>query len=321
MESLKYVQIETSTTCNQRCYFCPVSTKKRPKSQMSLDVLELIMDKLTPYSGGIEKIYISGFNEPTVDKTLVEKVNILNHYKYQVQLNTNASGLTPNLLNQLLESNLKNICLNFSSVEPNYYQATRKYHDVDKIKNNIKYLLEVKDLSVKVEMLILGELDEQHAENIQEIFKYFGTNNIQLNICPTINYAYIDNNIKLSVEKTEYLSGCMSQRLDEWLHFIPTGQVVMCNQDYHNSYVVGDITKQSVEDIYNGSRITKIRNWNTGKQVAPSDFICRSCLFAISSTETFKDKLKKIFCDNCILSKKLGKTNSCCYCMVFSSVC
>ena len=79
---LKYAQIETASTCNQRCFFCPVSIQKKAKAQLSQERLEKIIAGLKQHH--IESFAISGFTEPTHDKELVGMV--IDFFECQVDI-------------------------------------------------------------------------------------------------------------------------------------------------------------------------------------------------------------------------------------------
>lgn len=315
MNELKYIQIETTTTCNQRCYFCPVSVKNRPKQSMSLDMLQMILDDLNPYSQQIEKIYTNGFNEPTFDKTIVEKMQMLHNNHYKVQLNTNASGLTVDLLHKLLDTGLREFCINLSSIDESYYKATRKSNDLINILKNIYYLLKIEDLGITTQILILGNLDEQHAKDIQSIRYKFSYSKIQIIVCPAVDFAGLPNYTKLQIKRYELLNGCFAKRHLEWLHFTPSGQAILCCQDYNENYSIGNINQNSIHQLYLNEHIEQFRQWINGEQPAPQDFICRTCVFAMSPTETYKDKMQQIFCNHCLLPTIID--NVCQSCVVF----
>ncbi len=315
MHLLKYIQIETTTTCNQRCYFCPVSTGKRPKTTMTLDMLQKILDNLQPYSHQIEKIYTNGFNEPTFDKMIVEKMQILHDYHCNTQLNTNASGLTPNLLHKLLDTGLKEFCINLSSLNKDYYKLTRKSQDLDNVVSNLHYLLKINEQNITTQILILGSLDKQHAENIKDIVQEFSYSHAQIIVCPAVDFAGLPNYTKLQIKPYESLKGCFAKRDLEWLHFTPSGQTILCCQDYQEKYSVGNILSESIPQLYSNEQFSQFRQWVSGEQIAPEDFICRTCVFSISPAQTYQEKIHQIFCEHCVLPTIID--NVCHRCVVF----
>ena len=314
--TLKYIQIETTTTCNQRCNFCPVSVAKRPKQTMSLAVVDKIISSLRAYN--IEKVFVNGFNEPTYDKQLVEKVRRLHDAGFSVDLNTNGSGLTPKLTKDLLQNGVVSFTINISTLDATEYLETRGNLDIKRVIPHIEYLLEQK-LSQKFDviLLILGHLDKQHGINIQSIAKQFAGSSAQILICPIADFAAGATQILSKDVYHKTLRGCVSERQNQWLHFTPDGSAILCCQDYFEQYKIGNIAEETVTDIHQGEQINQLRRWISGEEVAPEDFICRSCVFAISD-ETYAQKIKKMFCDRCVLPNMLGIENACQRCAINS---
>ncbi len=67
--------------------------------------------------------------------------------------------------------------------------------------------------------------------------------------------------------------------------------------------------------LYQGEQITQWRHWISGEEEAPEDFICRSCLLALTD-EDYAERLQKLFCQSCVLPSMLGREKSCHWCEV-----
>ena len=168
--SLKYMQIETTSTCNQRCFFCPVSIGKKDKVQLSPERLDKIIDGLKQHP--IESIAISGFTEPTHDKGLADKIAALRAAGFKVSIFTNGSGLQPELTDQLLALGVSGFTFNLSTLDEAEYRQTRGTQDLRRVIPNIDYLIAqapVRDKLVEITIVVIGRLDGQHAENLREI--------------------------------------------------------------------------------------------------------------------------------------------------------
>ncbi|HEV7763809.1 MAG TPA: hypothetical protein VGQ76_02290, partial [Thermoanaerobaculia bacterium] len=61
---LKVVSLETVTTCNQKCYFCPVSIAPRDDEEMSTELFERIVGELKEFRGTIDGVFLQSYNEP-----------------------------------------------------------------------------------------------------------------------------------------------------------------------------------------------------------------------------------------------------------------
>ena len=313
--SLKYVQIETISTCNHKCYFCPVSMDKRQKSTLSMESVEKIIEGIKKYP--IETITLSGFMEATYDPKLVEKITVIRKAGYEVSIYSNGSGLRPSLTDQLLELGVSSFTFNLSTLDEAQYYQTRGTKDLTKVLPNLDYLLAQKAIQnnqTQVTIVVVGALDERHAENVKMIRQRFANTAVSnIFIIPMVEFAGKKNQGLLPVPlRHEKLQGCLWQRDLEWLHFDATGEAILCCHDYFSQYKLGNIQTANVADIYQGDPIQQWRHWISGEEEAPEDFICRQCAYATSHNHI--EYLRQCFCSRCELPKLLGKENSCKQC-------
>ena len=70
---LRYVSLETCSTCTQGCYFCPVGVAPRPTKLMPTELFETIVSQLAAHRDTIEGVGLSNYNEPTADRRFVEQ--------------------------------------------------------------------------------------------------------------------------------------------------------------------------------------------------------------------------------------------------------
>ena len=92
---LLYVSLETCTSCNHRCPFCPVSVAPRDKEVMSRELFERIVDEVAEFGGKNVVVSLSNYNEPTFDPLFEDRIRYLFGRGIPVSLLTNASGFTP----------------------------------------------------------------------------------------------------------------------------------------------------------------------------------------------------------------------------------
>ncbi len=316
--TLKYVQIETTTVCNQRCYFCPVSLEKRALEKMSMAIFDKIVDGIRGYP--LENVHISGFNEPTYDKQFVDRVARLNQAGFKVLITTNASGLKPALTMDLLKAGVTTFVINLSTLDETQYYQTRGTHDLKRVISHIQFLLaevEKQNDQTEVKLLIVGHLDKQHSLNIQQVMTAFSDSTVpDFVISPLSDFAGKPTDmLSKSPFYHKTLCGCATGRQNQWLHFVPSGEAILCCQDYLTYYKIGDIAQNTANEIEEGEQLRQFRCWVSGEESAPEDFICRTCVFALSD-EPYAEKLEKLFCQCCVLADELGIENACQRCVI-----
>jgi pyruvate-formate lyase-activating enzyme len=311
---LKFLALETSTICSQRCNFCPVSTQGRPKEWMSGDTLDRVIAAVAGRS--LERIYLNGFNEPTLTPNLVEIIERLRAASpAHITLNTNGSALRPQLTDRLIAAGLPEFVVNLSTIDPEEYARVRGFRDVAKIVRHVGHLLaRAHEKGVAVTLLVLGNLDDGHAENVLAIERRFAHLSPKVVLCPLGEYAGDPRNTK--VLHPGRLRGCgQEDRPNLWVHLAANGEALLCCHDYAQGYVVGDVNRQSLDGIFAGDRLEQLRRWISGAEEAPADFICRRCQLAISDRD-LRPQMESLFCERCVLPARFGKERSCGRCAV-----
>jgi len=279
---LKIVSLETMTTCNQRCYFCPVSIDPREDYAMPDALFERIVGELLAYRSTLESVFLQSYNEPSVERRFLEHCRTLFAAGLPVAVLSNGSGFTPMKSEAIVDSGpLRYLCINLSTLDRERYRATRGADHLDIVLRNVDYM---KDRPVAQEMkiVVLGGGDETHNRDFESIRARYAGSRFQVEAHVVMDRAgWLDVGLKAATHGRE-LAGCdnVGSRPLQHLHITPKGTCVLCCEDYDERYVVGDLTKSTIAEVLEGDEIAKMRRWVYGLEEAPADFICRSCIFA-----------------------------------------
>jgi MoaA/NifB/PqqE/SkfB family radical SAM enzyme len=281
---LKYASIEASTVCNQACYFCPVSVERRQDHVMTMEFYESVVAQIARYAGSIEGVSMIHYNEPTADTFFVERVRMLKRYGLPPAVLTNATGLTPQRVDAILElGGLGYLSVNLSTLERERYDHDRGGDHLPLVLRNLDYVKD-KPLAPTMDMAVLGRGDAVHKRDFEEIRERFAGSRFNVIFYEVMDRAGAVPIGLHPVGTSGRLCGCeqTGSRPVQWVHVTPSGQVVLCCQDYHERYAVGDLHHESLEQILRGPRMTLLRKWVYGLERAPDDFICRHCIYALN---------------------------------------
>jgi hypothetical protein len=281
---LKIVSLETMTTCNQKCYFCPVSIAPRDDFAMSDALFERIVGDLTSFRGTLESVFLQSYNEPTIDRRFVEQCRTLFAAKLPVAVLSNGTGLTAAKVDALAEDGpLRYICVNLSTLDRERYVRDRGEDHLGVVLRNLDYAKNV-PLADEMNIVVLGIGDEVHDADFAAIRDRFAGSRFTVNKHVVMDRAgWLDVGLKPPA-RTEHLGGCdnVGSRPLQHLHITPRGTCVLCCEDYDERYVVGDLTRSTIAEVLAGPEIATLRRWVYGIEEAPEDFICRNCVFARS---------------------------------------
>ncbi|HUP22777.1 MAG TPA: radical SAM protein [Thermoanaerobaculia bacterium] len=281
---LKFVSLEAHTICNQACFFCPVSIAPRAKHFMSTELYERILDQLAAHAATIEGVFMINYNEPTVDPRFVEQVRSIRARCLPPAVLTNATGLTPRRVDELCElGGLRYLSVNLSTLDRDKYRRERGTDQAELVARHIDYAANL-PLAEYMEIVVLGEGDNEHETAFAEIrSRYEGTRFqvVSRRLMDRAGYLEVGNTASLRGRR---LGGCENSgsRPLQHLHITPYGKCVLCCEDYDESYVVGDLSEQSLDQVLTSEEFARMRRWVYGVEEAPDDFMCRNCVFALS---------------------------------------
>ncbi len=221
-----HVEIETINRCNGICSFCPVNRNADPreKAVMSEELFKDIIRQLEElqYSG---RITTFSNNEPLLDDRIIEFNRYAREHlpKARIHMYTNGTLFTLDKFKALVEV-LDELIID------NYNQELQLIPPVKEIVDYCEAHLELK-LNKKVTVVL---------RKPQEILTSRGgdaPNRKDLR-------EYPDDRCLLPFKQ---------------MIIRPTGQVSLCCNDALGKWTLGDITKESIIDVWYGTKFTKVR--------------------------------------------------------------
>ncbi len=197
---------------------------------------------------------------------------------------SNGSGLSPARADEMaVIGGLRFLSINLSTLDSERYASDRGQDHLGIVVQNVDYMGHFR-IARQMEIVVLGQGNSQHRADYQEIRNRYENSNFEVKFYEVMNRGGI---VPLGLKPStphRRLCGCeqTGSRPLQWMHITPLGKCVLCCQDYHSRYVVGDLTTQTVDEILSGPAMAQLRRWVYGVEEAPEDFICRGCIYARS---------------------------------------
>jgi pyruvate-formate lyase-activating enzyme len=279
---LLFLSLETCTTCNHRCPFCPVSVDPREREVMSQELFESIVDQVVAAAGKDVVVFLSNYNEPTIDPLFEERCRALFSRGLPVSVLTNASQFTPERARRLESAGrFRYIGINLPTLDPERYEKLHGTRDLARVIANVG-AMRAQALAEETAIVVLGEEDEDHRRDVREIRARFEPLGWQVKPF-RIRSRPSSGTFVPEPPAKKTLRGCelMGSRPFEHLHVTATAKAVLCCQDYYERLVVGDLKTQTVAEVLGGDTMVRLRRWTYGVEEAPDDFLCRRCEFAL----------------------------------------
>ncbi len=279
---LLYVSLETCTSCNHRCPFCPVSVDPREKVVMSQELFESLVDQIVDVGGKDVVVFLSNYNEPTVDPLFEDRCRVLFERGLPVTILTNASHFTPDRAERLeAMGRFRYIGINLPTLEPERYLQLHGTKDLARVLANID-AMRARSLAEETAIVVLGDEDDAHRKDTAAITARFAPKGWQIKPFKIRSRPASGTYVPEPPPKKK-LRGCdlMGSRPFEHLHVTATAKAVLCCQDYYEKLTIGDLKTQTVAELLGGEAMARLRKWTYGVEEAPEDFLCRRCEFVI----------------------------------------
>jgi MoaA/NifB/PqqE/SkfB family radical SAM enzyme len=278
---LRIVSLETMTTCNQKCYFCPVSISPREDESMSDEMFARIVEELKSCPT-LESVFLQSYNEPTLDRRFLEHCRMLHDAGLPIAVLSNGSGFTPAKTDALIaDAPLRYLCINLSTLDRERYRADRGEDHLQVVLRNVDYMKD-KPLAEQMKIVVLGTGNDVHQQDFEAIRDRYAGSRFEVEQHVVMDRAgWLDVGLK-AAERDRPLRGCdnVGSRPLQHLHITPRGRCVLCCEDYDEKYVVGDLRENTIREVLEGDELAKMRRWVYGVENAPDDFMCRDCVFA-----------------------------------------
>lgn len=258
------VDIELSTICNLHCPMCYTITDDFPKhvhrGLMSFSLYKKIIDEIAGY---VPAIRLSLRGEPTMHPDFVKCI----HYAKQAGIRevsslTNGSRLSPEFFEKVMLAGLDWLTVSLDGLGETYEKVRRplkfeetlqKLKDIKRIKD--KY--EVHRPVVKIQSIwpAVRGTEEEYYDTFAPYVDLVAFN-------PLIDY--LDNDTEIQYER-DFSCPQHYQRLV----IGSDGKVMPCSNDEMNRMCMGDVTKESVYEIWHGKPFTEMRQ----HQAQPGGFL------------------------------------------------
>lgn len=272
------VRIETSTSCNAGCVFCPHPTEDftRKREVMSLDTYKFYLDKILNELGSqITETTFSGFGEIFIDRGIVDKIAYAGTKNIDIHLLTNGSMLTPERIDKIYEIGVKDIRVSLHTTNPDSYGRVMNYKsskfDFETVMNNVNYAIENKPK--ETQFIITADIVKENKNDIEQMVLDF-EDRCTLEVWYPHNWVYGKEYRDKSEPNT--LKTC-GRPFNGPIQIQIDGDIIMCCFDFNNELVLGNFKRQTLKEIFDGEIFQQLVKHHTDGTCLESDFICNGC--------------------------------------------
>jgi MoaA/NifB/PqqE/SkfB family radical SAM enzyme len=267
------VRYEVTDKCNATCIMCPRDKHDREHGIMAQDLYEKSVDEVVEL--GAQKIVLTGFGEPTLDKKLEQKISYAKSKGLFTYIITNGSTLSSRRAVSLIEAGLDEMRVSFYGMQPKTYNAVMQGLDFDRAMEGLLGFLDLRKKmksGIRVQVSYL-EMEENKSDT--SYFQEFWESKVDaLEIWRPHNWS--DGREYRSIDFSEELRNSCGRPENGPLQIQWNGEVIPCCYDYNNSIILGNAFSQSILDILNGVKYRLLRQAHRNKQFSAFPF-CNQC--------------------------------------------
>jgi len=294
-------QIEPTSECNLDCQMCVRKKIGVPIGTMSFENFKKILDKLD----SLFKLHLSGQGESFLNPEIFKMIKYANNRGIIVYFATNGTLLTPSINKKLCNVEVGEIGISIDSPNKKRFEKIRKNANLDKVKSNIKDLVNKLKRNNKKTIVSIGAIlfkdSFKELDDFINLAEELGVKKIGFQTLQTKD-DYVSkydkevkdktvselNSMKISILKAKKIAKKKGITLifDEekspgciwpWrsIYITWNGYITPCCKilDYRKPYF-GNILKQNFWDIWNGEIYQAYRKL-LKKRLAPIG--CRGC--------------------------------------------
>ena len=265
------IQLETTTTCNADCYFCPYTKMDRAGSLMAMDLFHKIIDEAVTIPA-INRYVLTGLSEPLLDPHLDARVRYTRHRTdATIRMYTNGVYLTPKKFEVLKDAGMNSFMISLNAVRPEQHKKIMGLDGkFDIVCSNAEYAIANQgDVDVVVKA-VAGE--RFSGDDAMEFIGRWGSiANGGAAYCMIENNWSGDNDVSWSWDPNELCRYALAQ-----ISVMYDGKVKTCCMDSAGKQIFGDLNTQTLREIYNGDKYLSFRLAHNENRAAEYD-ICKGC--------------------------------------------
>lgn len=275
----KVVLIDTVSFCNLRCSMCVHKEMTRKKGIMKWELYAKIIDEISDNNKDI-RVWLVFFGDPFVIKR--RKPSIFDMISYakskgltNTVLNSNGNLMDIDSARKLIEIGLDAIYFGIDAYTPETYSKLRVGGDHNKTIENVRGLIRLRKemKSEKPNVVVQFVEMDSNAHEIRDFMSFWNNEGANVKIRPKVSWAG-------AIDAPNLVLGNEDRWPCHWamqtMSITDTGKVVTCAVDLDARFIAGDVTKQTLKEVWNG-KLKEVRQLHISKRFKELPPNCRDC--------------------------------------------
>lgn len=271
------VHIETTNFCNARCKMCAHGIMKRRKGAMNMHLFEKVIDDAADL--GIELVNLQFYGEPFIDKQFFDRVKYAKEKNLTIKFSTNASLLTQSRAKLLIKYGVDEINLALDGFTKETYEEIRAGLSFERVLSNITRLIELKkEMESDVPFLRLNYVNLSENQHEARVFYSYWKDRVD-----EVIVGYVRNwagQKEVRGRDSPHLGSLPEKNPCDslWNEMVVLydGRVALCCDDYDGKVIMGDLSKQTILEVWCGKQFRAYREAHL-KDERQTMLLCAQC--------------------------------------------
>lgn len=290
----KEITIEVTNKCAAKCIMCPREKMIQKLDVMSFDLYKKIV--IDAFNLGVDVIDLCGYGDVFLDKGLIEKLKFTKEInsKSKIYISTTGNAMTPKYHDDILRYvDILKFSI-YGTTKAVYEKVMGGIKFEKSYENIIQFLNKNKNKIVYTEGNFI--LMDENKDEMDEWISFWESKLSEIYVWKPHNYVDGRNYRKLdkSIQKS------CGRPLEGGLNVAVDGNAHVCCFDYNKHLVVGDLNKDTINEVIKSSKMKYIQNKHRNNDF--EGLICENC------DQTNFDKNNLIYKSN--PNKVVGQCNS-----------
>lgn len=271
------LQIQTNSSCNGRCLFCPYPkiSNRLEQGVMEKALFEKISNELL-FSRYPKTIEFELQNEPLLDERTFEFVKYIKTHNKRIEcyLTTNGQLLNRFSVQEIQKSEIDRLIISLNAHTRETYQKISFGFDYENIIRNIIDLASENGLKRKISISFV--LTQDSAQEVLKAVQYWRSKGIETMILELSNRAgALADYESMRLEKNSIRQN-LPKRIGRYLitriidilgcpypfyhiNILFNGDVILCFQDWNRVSVIGNVKDKSIKEVWNSPKMNQVR--------------------------------------------------------------
>lgn len=262
--------VELTNRCNLNCKICPRDKMGRSLGDMSFNLFKKIVDEI---KGKVEMVDLCFAGESLLNPEVFRIIKYAKENGIKTFVQTNCMNLDSDTAEKIIQSGLDLLVLSIDAYSEDVYKKIRLGGEFQKVVENAKNFLRMKNNNGGKPYTIAQMVYTQENKNeVKDFYSYWKKNGADaVRIKPFNSRAGL-----VDVFNVQFQNQKPCIRLWRGMAIYWDGKVVPCCMDYQGRYIVGDVNKESILDIWNSERMKSLRELHITGNKKESE-LCKNC--------------------------------------------